>query len=156
MKQRIRNIFILLIASLVFFVGAGVTIVNLCCVNCIPMVFSPKEHTDHCASLAELDSHKEMKSCCNDDSMPKDNKSCTNHHDENECGTTERISVDISNTTFKPVIADPLVWCVMTLHTDLLSSIITQDLDSDINNEGRPPIPIPPRDYLSLIRVLII
>lgn len=156
MKQRIRNIFILSIACLVFFVGAGVTIINLCCINCIPMVFSPKEHNAHCLLVSDLKTSEDTHSCCNENSMPKEDKACTDQHDEHECGTTERISVDINNTVFKPTIANPLVWSVMTLHTDLLSCLVSNTLNYDIGNEGRTPIPIPPREYLSLIRILII
>lgn len=156
MKRKVNNIFIVLIASLVFFVGAGVTIVNLCCGNCISKILSPKEHVSHCPSMADLTSHEKMKNCCSKDAAKTTtDKSCEDKHADEECGTSERVSVDLSDTTFKPSIA-PLVWCVITLHTDLLNYITEPHLNIGVDNDRRAPIPIPPRDYLSLIRVLII
>lgn len=157
MKQKIRNILILTMAVTVFFVGAGVTVVDLCCSNCVENLIA-LEKKSNCHELPPADAGFGLHSCCNDDASSQNDGMlpCTNQHEGN-CCDAERISIDIDSRTFKPDLAkSSLVWsvlhcqCCCFCHT----TNIAQTAVSAIYADG--DIPIPPREYLSLLRILII
>lgn len=153
MKQKIRNILVLMMAVTVFFVGAGVTIVDLCCTNCIENLITIKKTSSNCdeGNKALSQNH----SCCQDESEGNDILPCTNKH-EGKCCDAERISVDIDHRTFKPDLASSdLVWSV--LHCQCCCFCHTTDIEQQSVYTGfADAVPIPPREYLSLLRVLII
>lgn len=155
MKQKVRNIFILLMAVTVFFVGAGVTIVDLCCSNCVENLISIKKNANHnCWDLAAI-SDKTSHSCCQDDAGSDSGMlPCTNKH-EGKCCDAERLSVDIDNRTFKPDLANSaLIWS--TVHCQCCCFCHTSDIEQTSVYSYTDDIPLPPREYLSLLRVLII
>lgn len=155
MKRRIQNIFILFMAVTVFFVGAGVTIVDLCCSNCVENLMMMNKADDACHNLMGVDSSK-THSCCGDDSgQDKSMLPCTNKH-EGKCCDAERISVDLENRTFKPdIINNALTWAVV--HCQCCCYCHTTDIEDTAGYaEYSDNIPIPPREYLSLLRTLII
>ena len=155
MKQRIQNIFVLFMAVTVFFVGAGVTIVDLCCSNCIENLILMNKADGNCHDLvavADMKSH----SCCQDDAGQDSNMlPCTNKH-EGKCCDAERISVDLDNRTFKPgIINTALAWAVV--HCQCCCYCHTSDIEQTAGYaEYSDNVPIPPREYLSMLRVLII
>lgn len=155
MIQKVKNILILFTAVLVFFVGTGVTIIDLCCVNCVTNVINMKSRSSHCDIDADANTMSENHSCCSSSTSPEDVLPCTNQYDH-DCCMAQRIDVDIEHKFFKPSISSPLLWCGISLCTDIfcLHSFSLSDNESDKNY--RIPTPIPPRDYLSLIRILII
>lgn len=146
MYKKFSNLLIALLASLIFLVGAGVTVIDLCCTSCINTLVSINKDKGMCEDMRmSLDSD----SCCGKESHHSQEK-------QGDCCTIERISVDLDHSIFKPIISSPFVWCA-----DLMSNL-TQTIEPNVDNLGfendryRPPIPIPPREYLSLIRILII
>ncbi|MDU1905141.1 MAG: hypothetical protein E6772_10185 [Dysgonomonas sp.] len=152
MKTKYRNILVLFLAVIVFFVGAGVTIVDLCCTNCVENVLAMNTHNSACGVLdTEIDKH----SCCSNPDTSNDVSPCTSQH-EGECCGVERIDVDIDHRVFKPDLGDFAVsdfihcFCCCFCHThDIAENIVSLSPYSEA-------IPIPPREYLSLLRVLII
>jgi len=154
MKQKGRNIIILFLASIIFYVGAGVTVVDLCCSNCVEnLLVIQKEKADCPMEQINTGEH----SCCQEVDGTEDGiLPCTNPH-EGKCCEAERISIDIDNRTYKPDVAGMNMngmflhcFCCCFCHTDNLQEIIADaEYIQDVS-------PLPPRDYLSLIRVLII
>ncbi len=150
MKKFVQKIILLIIAATVSLTGAGVTIMNYCCTSCSGQtLFMTEQHI--CCSELEF---AEVAGCC------------TVTHQHNECNglsyadathcTTSRLSVDIDASSFRPHISIPFVWIADSYH--LIPSFILSDEDQN-NDECtlfKSPPEIPPRDYLSLIRVLII
>lgn len=152
MKQKYSKIFVLLLAIVVFFVGAGITVVDLCCANCLENVLAMKNRNSACdITDASLTGH----SCCSNTDPANDVSPCTNHHD-GKCCEAERITVDIDHRQTKLQLADSMVWsfvhcyCCCFCHTSDISENIYLSEHRDVSP------PIPPREYLSLIRILII
>jgi len=153
MKRKISNILVLMMAVTVFFVGAGVTIVDLCCTNCVENLVMMKKANSNChdENAAAAQNH----SCCQDEGEDNGMLPCTNKH-EGKCCDAERISVDIDHRTFKPDLAgSDLVWSV--LHCQCCCFCHTTDIGQKTAYAGyADAVPIPPREYLSLLRILII
>jgi hypothetical protein len=150
MKQKYRNILVLFLAVIVFFVGAGVTIVDLCCANCVKNVLAMNTHNSAC-DVVDVDKH----SCCSNASTSNGVSPCTSQHQGKCCGV-ERIDVDIDHRVFKPDLGDSMVsdfihcYCCCFCHThDITENITSLSPYSET-------VPIPPREYLSFLRVLII
>lgn len=155
MKVKYHNILVLFLATIVFFVGAGVTVVDLCCSGCIDKVMSMQLHSNDC-SMEEMKA--EAPSCCSQEdhsmSHSEDAVSCTSMY-TGKCCEAKRVSMDLDRSVFQPNLLQSMVW---TLVPSFISQVL---LVSDTNEplfagEARDPVPIPPRNYLSLIRVLII
>ena len=151
MKQKVNNILITFLATIVFFVGTGVNVFNLCCANCADNLVS---HVNGLCNEADFSSMQTM-TCCNEQETSTDADNCASHHQKNDqhC-SVERVSKDIQNTQVNTPIIAPFVWSL------LLSGTTVADLaDANLNTfeqSYKTPIPIPPREYLSLIRILII
>lgn len=139
----------LFMAATIFFVGAGVTIVNLCCSGCTDTVLSIASSGDE-RNSHHMESAPKADSCCSSKGM--ESSECPSHS-ENSC-SIERISIDIYNAIYKPDLSGLLVWSATPLHYGFtfLSSVAENHIQPDVKEH----IPIPPRDYLSLIRILII
>ncbi|MDL2215245.1 hypothetical protein LJC00_03560 [Dysgonomonas sp. OttesenSCG-928-M03] len=97
----------------------------------------------------------EAHSCCSsENSQNKDVAPCTSKH-EGKCCEAERLSIDIDNRISKLDLANSFLssfvhcYCCCYCHTDNIADSFSAIDDGEF-------IPIPPRDYLSLIRVLII
>lgn len=153
MKQPIQKILTLCFAALIFFVGAGFTVVDFCCSGCIEEQFFTQSHGGSCCESAKneakTDSH-----CATDGVKHTEHSKCTNPH-EGECCVSERVSFDLDNRISKIELNNSFVsafvhcYCCCFCHTeDITESFSGYNY---LNTE-----PIPPRDYLSLIRVLII
>lgn len=141
-------------AVAIFFVGAGVTIVDLCCSSCADSFMSMSEPVDNCMQQPS-DTSKVTDDCCSTNSHTTEAAGCDKHHSEKEdCCKKERVSIDLDNTIYKHNLSNALVWVVVSLfHTNsLFLTTGEQYLQPDVVDQ----ITIPPRDYLSLIRILII
>lgn len=156
MKRFAQNFILIIAAVTVFFTGAGVTIINYCCNSCSEQtLFMTEQHT--CCSLEHQKTEQES-DCC---SMHKDvshDESCesdTSFTQDVSC-TTSRLSIDIDASSFRPIVTVPFVW-ISGVSPTIPLSILT---DNSVYIEGdsifESPPDIPPREYLSLIRVLII
>lgn len=155
--MKYRNILILFLATIVFFVGAGITVVDLCCSGCIDKVMSMQLHSEDC-SMDEMIA--ETPSCCSteDHSMSHsedvEKAPCPSEHAD-KCCEAKRVSMDLDRSVFQPNLLQSMVW---TIVPSFISNVllVSDNNESLIIGEARDPIPIPPRNYLSLIRVLII
>ncbi len=153
MKKRAYNIVVLFLAVAIFFVGAGVTIVDLCCGRCADSFISMAEPADDC--MQSLDTNKVMDDCCATKSPAVENTSCESHHAEKgDCCKKERVSIDLDNTIYKHNLSHALVWVVTSLFHN--SSLFLATGEKYLQPDVVDQITIPPRDYLSLIRILII
>ncbi len=145
MKVRYRNILVSFLAAILFFVGAGVTVVDLCCSACVEDVKPMSPHPEGC-------SMKEIKTvpstCCTQ------NTDCVKEH-TGRCCVAKRISIDLDYSSSQPSLLQSIVWTIVPC---FISCIHTSSHNNEllVVDETRDPIPIPPRNYLSLIRVLII
>lgn len=151
MKRKYRNILVLFLAAIVFFVGAGVTVVDLCCSKCVGQVMSMNIHMDDCMK-AEMKT--ESPSCCSQENHSEDASLCVSGH-TNKCCEAKRVSIDINHTVSQTSLLHLMVWTLV--RSFICNSLLVSDNnESLLVAESRDPIPIPPRNYLSLIRVLII
>lgn len=151
MEMKYRNILVLFLAAIVFFVGAGVTVVDLCCSRCIEQVMSLSVHKGDCM---KTEMKAEVPSCCSQNSHSEDGSLCVSEHTD-KCCEAKRVSIDINYTVKQANLLHSMVW---TLVPSFISNflLIADNNEPLLIAEARDPIPIPPRNYLSLIRVLII
>lgn len=155
MKKRVYNIVVLFLAVAIFFVGAGVTIVDLCCSRCADNFISMADTdiADDC--MQSVETNKVMDDCCSMKSHAVEDTGCDTHHaDKGDCCKKERVSIDLDNTIYKHNLSHALVWVAASLfhNSSLFLTIGEKYLQPDVVDQ----ISIPPRDYLSLIRILII
>lgn len=151
MEMKYRNILVLFLAAIVFFVGAGVTVVDLCCSRCIEQVMSLNVHKGDCM---KTEMKAEAPSCCSHYNHSEDATLGVSEHTD-KCCEAKRVSIDINYTVKQANLLHSMVW---TLVPSFISNflLIADNNEPLLIAEARDPIPIPPRNYLSLIRVLII
>ncbi|MEN9919608.1 MAG: hypothetical protein RL662_2044 [Bacteroidota bacterium] len=157
MKKQICNLFVLLLASLIFLVGAGVTIFDLCCSNCVSNVFSMNAYEVDCNIVDNAGAKN--KSCCSDPTkLAQDHVTelshCTNEHEGN-CCEVKRISVDIDSRMQQFDLSNSTTLDFLYCYCCSLSYAAASAYNSSLSIDKKIT-PIPPRDYLSLIQVLII
>lgn len=129
MEVKYRNILVLSLATIMFFVGVGVTVVDLCCSGC---------------------SQEENISMNHPDGTPL----CMNAH-LSKCCEIKRISIDLDHSVYHPNLLYSMAWTMIPAFVfDHL--LISDNKGLLVREEAQDPVPIPPRNYLSLIRVLII
>lgn len=155
MKQQYNKILILFLSATIFFVGAGVTIVDLCCSNCLGDITAINNHKDMACSDDGVTDVETDHSCCTRDETNKRGANFADSAHTDKCCRAERLSADLDSRRHLPHInqvLDSLIFYCYYVLPDQVSNI-----DRDILLTGYTDIiPIPPRDYLSLIRVLII
>jgi len=152
MKKFGQTLILLIAAATVFFTGAGVTIMNYCCTTCSGQTLFMTEQHICCAQASQTE---EVSGCCS----VKD----TAHHDTCEASfkseahcSASRLSIDIDASSFRPQVAIPFVW-VSAASLAVTSNVLPEKVEyTDEYAQFESPPEIPPRDYLSLIRVLII
>ncbi|WP_163269865.1 hypothetical protein [Dysgonomonas sp. 511] len=148
MEKLIKKSIILVIAAAVFFTGAGITIMHYCCSSMSYRAVTVIQQHTCCAHTG----NNAANSCC-DESQ----KACAHDSDgaHKHC-TSTRLSIDIDAASFRPHIALPFVWVLDVL--PVFTQLLNCDLDSHIQHQQKENAPpnIPPREYLSIIRVLII
>lgn len=155
MKQILQNILVVCLAVLVFFTGAGVTVVNLCCPDCFNNLISINNVNRECRHAPVT--YEEQHSCCSsaEHSVEQENIFCFEKSD-NGCCEIERISIDIENRVYKPVQDNisSLYSAFLLFASYIQTTVVTESISE--YNCYKDVIPILPRDYLSLIGVLII
>ncbi|NDV94733.1 hypothetical protein D0T84_07345 [Dysgonomonas sp. 521] len=153
MKKFAQRFILLIAAATVFFTGAGVTIINYCCTSCSGQTLFMTEQ--HICCVQENDDIK-AGSCCSEKEMSHDAcESDSNFTKDTHC-TASRLSIDIDASSFRPHVAIPFVW-ISDAFPVLSASIIPVKTEyaGDYTSFRSPP-GIPPREYLSFIRILII
>lgn len=153
--KRFAHILILVTLSVtVFLTGAGVTIINYCCSSCSEQTLFVTQH--HVCCLQDPSSNDED-SCC-ESGKETVNKSCEHEqsYEKTDHCTASRLAIDIDSASFRPHVITPFFWIsdVQLIQSiSLLSNKI--EVFDNYTLFDRPP-EIPPRQYLSMIRVLII
>lgn len=151
MKQKANHIVILFMAVAIFFVGAGVTIVELCCSGCADNLISMTESATDCIKQGKAEIQDD---CCMAEVQNADAACDTHHAEKEDCCKRERVSIDLDNTIYKHSLSSSFVWAFVSLFHSNSLPISTGERYVDPNVTDQ--VTIPPRDYLSLIRILII
>lgn len=144
MKRLFTYPFVILMAALVFYGGAGVNIASFCCQDCRSAGMEVLAG-DMCC---EIHGHTH-------DDISIESAEGNISHTHKMCCSLERISFDwgyekVSIENPQPVVLDLL--------TDGLSdiSVITLPIVSEITSVMPNGPPLPPREYLSLLTTLLI
>lgn len=158
MKQRLNKIVLIMLASIVFFVGAGVTVFDFCCSGCINDFISLEDSSNSTMLCYEsAPPSKESDSCCMEMQASDDTSACnadSEQKSDKHC-SVERISTDIEHSHIHTQqLTVPFVWFVLAYKS---AETKLANISSDKAEENyKLLIPKLPREYLSLIRVLII
>ena len=177
MKQLLQRIVLLFVTIAVFTTGMGANIVNICCDSCGEnhTLFSIQkcclsagkatafaaEHQSAQQGCKDDDRHQPVhdQGCCDDADAHNEaaaGKSACDIHDagHKHC-SIERVSIDLNSQSYRPQIFAPIVWLS---DASLFAQLTLARADERIApTEGVvDPVSLPPRVYLSLIRVLII
>ena len=171
MKKVVTSFVALTMAVLVFYGGAGINIISYCCNDCrvegIEVLKNDKccdihnhnhknnhrHHQSDCAG-SSCDHHTKADNC---DTTFKNCDFCYNHSHGN-CCSMERINFDWSsqNITELDIDLSPIVLDLLSTDIFNISPVyITMTGDKSPVASNRPPL-ICPRDYLSVLTVLLI
>ncbi|MDH6354801.1 hypothetical protein M2132_001132 [Dysgonomonas sp. PH5-45] len=152
MKHFVNKIAVFLLAFLIFFVGTGVTVIDLCCQNCIEHTLSLSDVS--CCSQTQH-SHSDATAAGHNHDSYQHEDICSSPH-EGECCVPERISFDIDHFFSKPQIVAPFVWIANNLFENVTPVLNEAPTDNVPILRDKIPIIVHPRVYLSMIRILII
>ncbi|MDH6310802.1 hypothetical protein M2451_003582 [Dysgonomonas sp. PFB1-18] len=155
MKRFAQNIILVIAAATVFFTGAGVTIINYCCASCSGQTLIMAQQHTCCAISHEQHTDATAPCCAATEAESHDSCETTAFSGETHCQAS-RLSIDIDAASFRPHVATPVVW--ISDNSLILASALLPDTTefADHYSLFKSPPDIPPREYLSLIRVLII
>ncbi|MBD8387989.1 hypothetical protein [Dysgonomonas sp. BGC7] len=155
MKKFAQILILVILSVTVFFTGAGVTIINYCCSSCSEQTLFVTQH--HVCCLQDSSTNDED-SCCDESYKETVNKSCEHgqSYEKIDHCTASRLAIDIDSASFRPHVIAPFFWIS---DVQLIQSILLLSNKIEVSDNyalfDRPP-EIPPREYLSMIRVLII
>lgn len=145
MKNTVSYLFIVFLATLVFYGGAGINLVTYCCGDCrtegVEVLLD-----DKCCEIHDHD-HSEA---------VEEKLSASGQMDEESCCNLERVSFDWNSSTLPSTQLQPAVvdlFSFGTLHASLIPSLFFSDCL--FQETDRPPL-VGPRVYLSLLNVLLI
>jgi hypothetical protein len=155
MKKFVQKFILLIAAATVFFTGAGVTIINYCCTSCSGQTLIMTEKHVCCAQEQHI--AEPATNCCPVQTETAQNDPCGNSvfSQDMHC-TASRLSMDIDASSFRPLISVPFVWISGILPYIPVSASSDNATCADGYTTFEPPPDIPPREYLSLISILII
>jgi len=155
MKRFAQNIILVIAAATVFLTGAGVTIINYCCTSCSGQTLIMAQQHTCCATSHEQNTDVTASCCATTGSEGHDLCETTAYSGETHCQAS-RLSIDIDAASFRPHVAIPFVW-ISDNSLTLASALLPETAEfADHYSLFKSPPDIPPREYLSLIRVLII
>lgn len=160
MKIWVRNVMAIMLASLIMVVGAGFTIVSVCCNKCAEAHSVFPSFSDPCLDQKIFTEEEEV--CCNthigseEKSTHEQDDTCKISEVANKCCISERISIELDSFLFKHQLSSPFVWFNSVYASmDLVNTNPGID-DDNLVKLHKIPITTLPRTYLALIRVLII
>lgn len=155
MKQKIYNISLYLLVAVIFLGGSGFTVVNFCCSSCIESFFSDVSFEKTCA---HQDEKLTQKSCCSD--LQQASAIINNvffDSDGNICCGAERVSFDIDLRFYKPDVSSHSLSMTIPFTSGFLCHINKPTIHNNrLSFPLKDAIPINPREYLSIIRILTI
>ena len=145
MKNAVTYLFIVFLASLIFYGGAGVNLITYCCGDC---------RTEGVAVLLNdtcCDVHEH--NCC---STADEVSACDSGCCEEDCCHMERISFDRSSSNNPIVELQPAVTDLLSFASPLASLVPVPFLKEYISQEQDGPPVVCPRVYLYLLTSLLI
>lgn len=149
MKKKVTYLFILLLATLVFYGGAGVNLVTYCCGDCRSEGVAVLLETDCC----EVHGHEHEHGYTDGDQQAGADISCGT---EEACCDMERVNFDWNSISLLIVNLQPTVINLLSFGISpfsLLPHLSENELF--LTNDDAPPI-VCPRIYLSLLTTLLI
>lgn len=145
MKNAVTYLFIVFLASLIFYGGAGVNLITYCCGDC---------RTEGVAVLLNdtcCDVHEH--NCC---STADEVSACDSGCCEEDCCDMERISFDWSSSNNPIVELQPAVTDLLSFASPLASLVPVPFLKEYIAQDQDGPPVVCPRVYLYLLTSLLI
>lgn len=147
MKKKVTYLFILFLATLIFYGGAGVNLVTYCCGDCRSEGVAVLLETDCC----EVHGHEHGDA--SDELLTGMELSCGT---EDTCCDLERVSFDWNSVGLLIVNLQPVVTDLMPFSISPLSQFpLLAENKLFLNDDEAPPI-VCPRIYLSLLTTLLI
>ncbi|MDR2955675.1 MAG: hypothetical protein LBV43_11390 [Prevotella sp.] len=154
MKKSAQKSILLVIAFIMVLTGGGITVVSYNCDSCSGQtLFVTQMHT----CCVETGNGKIQSSCCSLSEQQTNHNQCQNSAN---VGTppcmSSRLSIDIDGTAYRPQVSIPYVW-ITEFPFSFTNNILVEDNSSskEFTYYNTPP-DLHPREYLSIIRVLII
>lgn len=157
MKKAVQITLLLLISVTTFITGTGVTIVSFCCTSCSSQTLFIAQGCSCCTPGQDSSECGEQSHC-----SQKQHTEIAEELSENPTISTDlhcrasRLSMDIDASSFKPQVACPIVWISDASFIYTKNELPDQSDLFDQYTHFTPPQDIPPREYLSLISILII
>lgn len=156
MRKFAQNIILVIAAATIFLTGAGVTIINYCCTSCSGQTLIMAQQHACCVMDHEQHTNTATSCCATTGSDSHDACETSTLSGETHCQAS-RLSIDIDAASFRPHVATPFIW--ISDNSLTLTSALLPDNTAEFADHYslfKSPPDIPPREYLSLIRVLII
>lgn len=146
MKNTVTYLFVVFLASLVFYGGAGVNFVTYCCNDCrtegVAVLIN-----DNCCEVHGHD-------CC--DATADEETSCSSGCCEDDCCGLERISFDWSSSHNPIVDLQPVEIDLLPFNLSLTSLMPVPTIKEYFaQDQDNPPV-VCPRVYLHLLATLLI
>lgn len=156
MKQQLRRIMLFIAAISVFSTGMGVNLVQYCCSNCQLEADIFQQHS--CVDVTDVDlTLEEETSCCGKHHVEQLALDCKQDEIAEKCSkcSVTRLSIDLDSSISKPNVS---VQTVLLTDLPILTTSLLLDKKEYLLQFLTNPDPpkISPREYLSLIRILII
>jgi len=175
MKRICTYTAVFFLAAILLYGGAGLNVIHFCCDGCrisgTPLMTAK---ADVCAEDSHLHSHDccgHETNCCDSEAAVADDATvagdataagviaCCSHNDHSgaDCCSFERISFDLFSQHAPKLISDPSSLCIDLFTCDLYRSSFLSCNSCEVINDlpNGPPLPAP-RDYLSLLSILLI
>lgn len=145
MKNTVTYLFIVFLATLIFYGGAGVNLITYCCGDCrtegVAVLLN-----DNCCEVHEH-------SCCG---AAGEATACNSGCCEDDCCGVERISFDWSSSANPVVELQPAVIDLLSFASPLASLLpIPSIKEYTAQDQDGPPV-VCPRIYLNLLTTLLI
>ena len=152
MNKRFTYMFVMLLAALISYGGAGVNFVSYCCTDC-RAVGMEALISDKCCDIHHHDHENEH---CSNHVLPTE-ASCVCYISEADCCTLERVSFEWNQVAYPTFHLEPSVIDLFSTAITVVSLSVSPEFTDIIPAKpGDPPKIACPRSYLSLLSVLLI
>ena len=145
MKNAVTYLFIVFLATLIFYGGAGVNLITYCCGDCrtegVAVLLN-----DNCCEVHEH-------SCC---STTDESSVCHSGCCEDECCDLERVRFDWSSSNNPIVELQPAVTGLLSFASPIASLVPVPSIKEYIAQDQDGPPVVCPRIYLNLLTTLLI
>ncbi len=154
MKKLGNTIILLIMATVVFYTGTGVTIMQYCCVNC-ESSYGILGQRHNCHTESDVSENTLEYTCPNCSSTAEEHINDFSFDAKKSGCTSLRVSIDLDSHQNRPHISIPFVW--LPDFEDMYVSVNKfEENVLDLFVESNPPPYTIPRSYLSMLQVLII